>query len=145
MNWGNKLLLVFAGFGSFIGFMVYRCMQEPVNLVAKEYYRDELAYQQVIDGRTLANGLSSDVRVQQSADSIHIQLPPEMKDQPLHGAVVFYCASDARKDRHFELQLNGDVVQRLPNKLVMPGKYLVKVDWTTRAGHYYSETPFTIQ
>lgn len=145
MNWGNKLLLVFVGFGSFMSFMVYRCMQAPVNLVAKEYYRDELAYQQVIDGKALAQTLSSDVHLQQSADSISIQLPAEMKALPIKGQVTFYCAADARKDRQFDLQPNSTALQQLPNKLVLPGQYLVKVDWLVGDARYYSETPFTVQ
>lgn len=145
MNWGNKLLLVFVGFGSLMSFMVYRCMQSPVNLVAKEYYRDELAYQQVIDGKALAQQLSSDVQVQQSTDSIRIQLPAEMKDRAIKGQVLFYCAADSRKDRHFDLQPDDAALQRLPNKLVLPGQYLVKVDWLVGDARYYSETPFTVQ
>lgn len=145
MNWGNKLLLVFVGFGGLMSFMVYRCMQSPVNLVAKEYYRDELAYQQVIDGKALAQQLSSDVQVQQSSDSIRIQLPAEMKEQAIKGQVQFYCAADSRKDRHFALQLDDAALQRLPNKLILPGQYMVKVDWLVGDARYYSETPFTVQ
>ena len=38
-----------------------RCMQTPVDLVSEHYYKDELAYQQVIDGTRKANALSGKV------------------------------------------------------------------------------------
>ncbi|MDF2192386.1 FixH family protein [Paraflavitalea sp. CAU 1676] len=145
MNWGNKLILVFVAFGGFMSFMVYRCMQAPVNLVAKEYYRDELAYQQVINGRTAANALGGHVRVQQSSDSILIQLPAAMQQQTVQGSVVFYCAADSRRDRRFDLAVNNDALQVLSRDSLLPGRYVVKVSWKAGTEQFYAEEPFAFQ
>ncbi len=97
MHWGNKLLLVFGGFGCLMTYMVYRCMQTPVNLVAQEYYRDELAYQAVIDSKKEVAQLNSQVKLQQEQDSISIRLPREMKDQCGKGAGTFLLCSGCRQ------------------------------------------------
>ncbi len=34
-----------------MSYMIYRCMNVPVNLVSKAYYKDEIAYQEVIDAK----------------------------------------------------------------------------------------------
>ena len=144
MNWGNKLILVFVAFGSFMSFMVYRCMKSPVNLVAKEYYRDEIAYQQVIDSRENTAALSSKVKLAQSNDSISIWLPEEMKDRPVTGNILFYCAADASRDRQLPLQVNANALQQLSVKTFVPGNYLVKISWEASDMHYYSEEPLII-
>lgn len=145
MHWGNKLLLVFAGFGCLMTYMVYKCMQSPVNLVAKEYYRDELAYQAVIDSKTQAAQLQTKVILQQENEQISIQLPREMKDQAVRGQVHFYCAADAGRDRRFDLQVNRDGWQQVSRAALLPGRYLVKLSWEAGNKHYYTEEPFTIQ
>lgn len=145
MNWGNKLMLVFVAFGGFMSFMVYRCMQAPVNLVAKEYYRDELAYQQVINGKAAANGLAGKVNVLQQGDSVLVQLPAAMQARSVNGSVLFYCAADSRRDRRFDLAINNDALWSLSKDSLLPGRYVVKVSWEAGAKHYYAEEPFTFQ
>ena len=63
MNWGHKLTIVIAVFICLMGFMVYQAMQTDFQLVEKGYYKSELNYQQVIDGTSRANALSSRVRI----------------------------------------------------------------------------------
>ena len=145
MNWGNKLMLVFVAFGGFMSFMVYRCMKAPVNLVAKEYYRDELAYQQVINGKNAANGLAGKVTVQHQGDSVLVRLPAAMQAQSVSGSVLFYCAADSRRDRRFDLTVNNDALLSLSKDSLLPGRYMVKVSWEAGAKHYYAEEPFTFQ
>jgi len=144
MNWGNKLLLVFAVFGCMIGYMVYRCMQTPVDLVNKEYYRDELAYQKVIDGSHRANALSGRLRLQQVPGTISLQLPEEMKARSVKGTIVFYCPSDVTRDRHWPLQVDADARQEISSRAVLPGHYTVKVQWESGGIQYFIEQPLTV-
>lgn len=145
MNWGNKLLLVFAAFGSMMGYMVYNCMKTPVNLVAKEYYKDELAYQQVIDAKDKSAALNTRIQLTQLSDSIVLQLPAEMKNKVINGELLFYYAADARRDRTIPLQADAEAQQSLPANTFIPGSYTVKITWQADSVHYYAEQPFTIQ
>lgn len=145
MNWGNKLLLVFAAFGGMISYLVYRCMQTPVDLVNKEYYRDELVYQQVIDGSQKANALSGKLKLQQEAGRISLQLPEEMKNTGIKGTIFFYCPSDAAKDRHLLLQTDSAARQEIGGGELQPGHYTLKVQWESKGVHYFTEQPFIRQ
>jgi hypothetical protein len=149
MNWGNKLLLVFAAFGGMISYMVYRCMQTPVDLVNKEYYRDELVYQEVIDGSKKANALSGKLKLRQEAGIISLQLPEEMKNTGtgLKGNIFFYCPSDVTKDRHIILQPDSAARQEITtgDKALLPGHYTVKVQWENKGIRYFTEQPFLVQ
>ena len=136
--------MVFVLFGSMISYMVYRCVQTPVNLVNKEYYRDELVYQDVIDGTNKANALSGKIKLEQEQGRISVQLPPEMKNGALKGNIIFYCPSDAAKDRKLPLAADSAARQEIAAHELAPGFYKVKIEWENRGIHYFSEQPFTV-
>jgi nitrogen fixation protein FixH len=142
-NWGTKLTIVFALFASLIGYMVYRCTIIPVDLVTSEYYKDELVYQNVIDGTKNANGLSSAATLQKMGNDVILQLPAEMKQQQVTGTVFFYCPSNAGNDKKITLQ-TGDAMQVIQSRQFAPGTYNVKIDWQAGNRHYYHEQAFKI-
>jgi hypothetical protein len=144
MNWGHKLILVFAVFASGMIYLAYRCTRINTDLVSKEYYKDELRYEDVIDGMRSANALSGNTCIVQQNETITVQLPKEMKNKKVTGNIWFYCAADARKDRHLPIAVDAEALQQIDKKMFLPGRYTVKFDWTTNKIHYYSEQPFTI-
>lgn len=144
MNWGHRLTLVFVVFSLGMSYLAYRSMRINTDLVTKEYYKEELRYQDIIDGTKSANALSTGVQISQQHEMIAIQLPGEMKNEKVSGNIWFYCASDAGKDRHIAIRLNADASQLIDRKLFMPGSYTVKFDWRSNDKHYHSEEPFTI-
>ena len=145
MNWGNKLLLVFLVFAAGMFYLVYRSMHVNYQLVSKEYYKDELRYQDVIDGTNRANALSSKIQISQNDELIFVQLPNEMKNEKITGEIWFYCAADEKKDRHISMKLNKEAAQQLTKKSFLPGSYIVKFNWNSGNQHYYSEQPLTIR
>ncbi|MBN8852017.1 MAG: hypothetical protein BGO55_26295 [Sphingobacteriales bacterium 50-39] len=145
LNWGTLLILVFLAFGGMISYMVYRCMQTPVDLVATEYYKDELSYQQVIDARQRADSLSGKVDIRQDGAGLTLYMPKEMEHEALTGSIQLYCPSDAGKDRRFALHVDDAGRQNIGMDQVRPGRYTVRVQWQGRGEQYYVEEPFTIQ
>lgn len=144
MNWGNKLLLVFAAFGCFILYMVYRCTQTQVDLVSKEYYKDELVYQNVIDGKNNADMLNNKVTVTQDDNNVSIQFPEEMSGTNVTGSIWFYAPANAKNDLQLALKTNGSLVQQVPKEKLQPGNYTVKISWQEADKNFYSEQPITI-
>jgi hypothetical protein len=145
LNWGNKLILVFLVFGGMISYMVYRCMQTPVDLVAREYYKDELSYQQVIDARQRAERLSAKVDLRQEGDGLRLYMPKEMEHTELTGSIQLYCPSDEGKDRRFVLRVDDAGRQNIGMEQVQPGRYTVRIQWQRGGEQYYIEEPLTIQ
>jgi len=144
LNWGHKITIVFVVFAAFILFLVYKTTQSHFDLVSKDYYKDELAYQQVIDGTNLANKLSGGILVQQQKEQISIQFPQEMKQKKAEGTLFFYCSSDSRKDRKIAVNLSEEAIQLIPAKDILPGNYILKINWKTDNQDYYNEQPVTI-
>lgn len=144
MSWGNKLLITFVVFGAGMIFLVYRCMKTEFELVDKDYYKNELAYQQVIDATERTGKLSGNASFIQTGAGLQLQLPAEMKGYEIKGEVLFYCAYDSHKDKRVPLDLNSAAFQQFAAGLLSPGKYLAKLSWSKDAEHYYYETPLTI-
>lgn len=144
INWGHKLILVFMVFGTMMSYLVYRCMKTTNDMVSKEYYKDELVYQQVIDDANRASQLSSKIRIVQDEAAIIIHFPSEMKAMAVNGYAWFYCAADARKDRRIKLSLDADGIQQVDAHQFLTGKYIVKINWSGSGKDYYTEAPFSI-
>lgn len=143
MNWGNKLLITFIVFGTGMSYMVYRSISTKFDLVSKEYYKDELAYQQVIDGTKNANALSGKVIITKENKDIVLQLPEELKGKSISGSIWFYSAADETKDRRFDLKTDAEGKQIFDRKMFFPINYKLKIDWKANDEHFYTETDFS--
>lgn len=139
LNWGHKITLAFTVFVLFMFTLVYKSMKTDFQLVTKEYYKDELAYQQVIDGTNRANKLSTSVEVKQANNELIIQLPTEMKGKRISGNIWLYCSSDDKKDRRLELAVDENGKQLIDSKNMLPANYLVKITWKADELNYYNE------
>lgn len=145
LNWGHKITLVFSAFVLLMFTLVYKSMKTDFQLVTKEYYKDELAYQQVIDGTNRANKLSGIVQVAQTTDGLSIQLPAEMKGKNISGNIWLYCSSDDKKDRRLALTVDENGKQVMDGKSIPPANYLVKVTWKADELSYYNEQRIEIK
>lgn len=144
LNWGHKLILVFIVFASLMSFLVFKCMRTNYDLVSKDYYKDELAYQQVIDGTGRASKLSAPVSIRQSEENLVVQLPAEMQQQEVTGTLWLYCVADAGKDRKFTLTAGNSGTQSFNTNGLKKGSYIAKLSWQANGVQYYSEQPVTI-
>lgn len=138
MSWGNKLLLVFVGFAALIGTLVYKAVNTKFDLVSDDYYKDELKYQQTIDGINNANKLSA-VAVTETASHVVIQLPIELKGVKVEGEAWFYCKTNAALDKKIALNLNADAQQLVEKSQLAKAIYTLKLSWKAGAEQYYSE------
>ena len=144
LNWGYKLMLVIFVFIGMMGYLVYQCLNTKYELVANDYYKQELQYQKIIDGRNNADALTSQPSIQLADGKISIQLPNEMKNIPVNGHVYFYCPTAESSDRFLPFQPNAEGTQILDAKTLQPGNYTVKLDWTANNRYYYTEKQLNI-
>ncbi|TAD85163.1 MAG: hypothetical protein EAY75_11840 [Bacteroidetes bacterium] len=133
INWGVRIILVYVAFVVFMLSLVYLCTQQHFELVSKDYYAQELAYQGTIDGGNNARKLSGKVSIQQTDELVNINLPVA-EDQA--STVFFYRPSNAAQD--FSITANGANVQVQKNKLYS-GLYKVKISWSQQGKPFYDE------
>lgn len=139
MNWGNKLVVVFILFAILMATLVYKAVNTKFELVSKDYYKDELRYQDRIDGRNNA-ALIGKVAVTQDAEALTIDLPEEMKGVKVEGEAWFYCKTDAERDRKIALAVDTSGKQLILKKQLIKGTtYELKLNWQAGDQKYYTE------
>lgn len=139
MNWGYKLMVVFGLFALLIGTLVYKSMHTKFELVTKDYYKDELKYQDRIDAKNAAATIS-DVSIVQENDSIKIQFPKEIANNITNGNVWFYCKTDEVKDKHINFNNAFAIAKTQLNKTY----YQAKISYQAGGVNYYSEKEILI-
>ena len=144
MSWGNKLIVVFIVFAILIGTLVYKCTQANFELVTKDYYGDELKFQDQIDGVNNANKISSVVIDQAGAD-LSIQLPKELNGKKIDGQAWFYCPNNSVNDRRIPLNINSEGEMLIAKSELAKTKYLLKLSWNAGNEKFYDEQNIEIK
>ncbi|RBL93435.1 FixH family protein [Chitinophaga flava] len=144
MNWGHKIIIVFVVFAAGIITLVTKSMRTKIDMVTKDYYAEELKYQQVIDGKVNARDLSAPISISQQSEGITVTFPQELHGSNLSGKIKFYRPSDAAMDVEMPLILNNDGRQMINRQLFSKGNYLVKVQWENQGKPFYQEASFHV-
>ncbi|BAV09230.1 FixH protein [Filimonas lacunae] len=138
MSWGNRLILVFVAFAALIGTLVYKAVHTRFDLVSADYYKQELSYQQRINGIKNA-GVLGVLAVEQNNTSVTIVMPDALKGAMVEGEAWFYRKSNADADCKVPLQINEAGEQVVNKRLLKPGPYLLKMDMKANGTNYYVE------
>ena len=136
MSWGNKLIIVFIVFAALMATLVYKATQAKFELVSKDYYQDELRYQDKIDGAANA-ALEAPISIQVNDEIISIEFPDAQKNANITGEAWFYCSVDATKDKRFVLSVDSTGIQRIERKGLQKGDYQVKISYEINQKKYY--------
>lgn len=143
MNWGKSIILAFVLFAAFIAVLVTVCVRQEISLVAKDYYRDELAYDEQIDRMRNAESLASPPTFEVAHDG-NLEVRFEQFDTVETGEVYLFCPSDAHQDRRFKLQNGSSAVQRFTLNNAAHGMYKARMQWTMGGKEFFVERLITL-
>ena len=142
MNWGKWIVVAFIVFAVFIGVLVTVCVRQDVNLVSKNYYVEELAYQQQIERINNTLQLEERPRFRVVDHKIEIQFSQfEILEK---GELKLFRPSDVRLDRHFVLHASTEIIQQFDAKTFATGMYRLKMQWSMKGKEYYIEEAITL-
>ena len=144
MNWGYKVIIVFVLFATGMLTMVTKSMRAKIDMVTPDYYKEELKYQQVIDGQNNVNALSSPAGITQTAGSVILQFPAEIQGKTVEGKITFYRPSDINKDLTYNIQPDENRQQEFQKKSLVKGLYKVKIEWLMNEKPFYQEQVLNI-
>ncbi|MEP0984304.1 FixH family protein [Ekhidna sp.] len=140
MNWGHKIVIAFVLFAAFIGYMVVRAFQEDFDLVAEDYYAQEINYQQKLNKLSNTAEAGKSVLVKQRGGEVILTFP----DKVATGNIHFYHPSRKIFDRTFEIALT-DQVQKIKRSELVAGSYRVNITWNTDDQDFYQQSTIYIQ
>jgi hypothetical protein len=142
MNWGKSIVLAFILFAGFIATLVTVCIRQDVSLVSKDYYRDELAYQDQIRRVNNANALSQKPIIQKVGNSLEIRFNQFGNIEK--GVLKLFRPSDSTMDRVFALKAQNADMQSFPIDDLQKGMYKARMQWQMNGKEYYIETIINI-
>ena len=138
-NLGHGIFLFYVCFVGVIIFALFQSFKVNHNLVQTDYYAADLNYQSRMEETNLA------------AETNAIQVSHDIENQTfmldliaatnISGNIQFYRPSDKTKD--FNLPLSS-TNQKVDISTLLPGKWVVKINWSDGARHYYKEVNLII-
>lgn len=137
MNWGYKIALSYLAFMTLILSMVFMSFQYDVNLVAKDYYKQEMAYQEEIDKISNTQKLYREPEFGFKAEGQFLSV--FFPKAEVEGVLTLYRPSDARQDQKFLLSPDEQGQQYIPIKSLKTGLWRIKLDWKSDGLAYYLE------
>ena len=138
LSWGHIITSGYLVFVIGIGFLVYKASSQKFDLVTKDYYEQELKYQDVIDQSANTSKLSAPVIVEKKEGQMQIVFPAEMKDKKKTIDFYLYYPADVKKDFRKKIETrDNELLQPLPS--AMTGLYELKLSWEVDGIKYYFE------
>ena len=121
--------------------MVVKAFQEDFDLVAEDYYAQEINYQQKLNKLANAAEKEKAVIVKQKGDEIFLTFP----DSQAEGSIHFYHPSRKMFDREFDIDLTNGATQKIKRSELIAGSYRVNITWQTADQDYFQQSSIYIQ
>lgn len=138
MNWGHKIIIVYAVFVAGMLFLAFKSSKQNTDLVTEDYYAKELVYQQKIDEVKRTSLLSAPVTVSNGNHEITITFPKDFATKKITGQAELYCPSDEKKDKNLDFSVTDSTV-KIALSDSYHGLHYVKINWTVEGVNYYYE------
>ncbi len=143
MNFGKWIVVSFIVFAVFIGVLVTVCMRQNIDLVSKDYYKEELAYQNQIERLNNTDRLSQKPIVQMMENNI-LQIKLNQSEEIQSGELILFCPSNSKMDRKFKLTASTGESNFIELTGLDKGMYKAKLHWTMNDKEFYVEEVINI-
>ena len=137
MNWGYKIAITFVAFVLFLGVLVYRSFQAKVNLVAPDYYKQELVFQDHINKIENEQALEHSASISHDGSLEELTIGFPMNLEVSAGQLALYRPSDASMDRRMELKLTSENYLKVSTADLAGGLWTVKLEWQDQSAKSY--------
>jgi nitrogen fixation protein FixH len=139
--WPASIIAFFAvalaGCGIFIAF----CHRHPADLIAADYYEQEMQYQRQLDRlhNTQARASTASVTYEPATRQIAVALPADQANTGATGTIQLYRPSSLNLDRQLELAPGPTGLQTIDATGLLPGLWRVRVSWTVNHQDYFMD------
>lgn len=144
MSWGVKIAILYCSFVALIVSMVFLSMNQQVDMVTKNYYEQELLYQDRIDAINRTTALEEQLSWVISGNQVTLKFPLSAKGKINSGTMYFFRPSNEADDRTLKLEPDTSLVRTLSLPEMNPGFYQLKVNWKSGDQEYYNESGINI-
>jgi len=128
-----------------VGFVAF-CNLHPTDLVAQDYYEQEIRYPGQIERLKHAADVGDAASIAYNSHKavLEIALPPTHLDSLTNGTIHLYRPSAARLDRELKLQLGPEGTQQIDARQLQPGLWRVRILWAAGGKEYFIDRKVSI-
>lgn len=143
LGWGSRIAFLYGGFVVLIAILVMGSMRQEVDLVAEDYYQQEIAYQDVLDAGKNQSTLSSPVSIHANEKMVTLEFPIEFQDKLINGNIQFYSPINSGGDKQIALNDVQGLVNIQRSEL-QKTSYTIKINWEADGKQYYQESEINL-
>lgn len=146
MNWGKGIIITFIIFAGILTTMVVISMKQEVGLVAPDYYKQEIAYQEQIDRVNNYSQLEEkpSLSVDRNDLDVVIAFSKGQFQSITSGEVLLFRPSHMGLDELHKLKLDSKGEHRINVSQLLKGRWKVKFSWQMNDKEYYNETSINL-
>jgi hypothetical protein len=137
MNFGNWIVVSFVLFAAFIGTLVVVCLREDISLVSKDYYQEELVYEDQIQRLNNVAGLKEKPVIRVVDHMVQVEFSQFNTIE--HAELEIFCPSNASMDRKFLVKSSDQPVQFFQLDPLQKGMHRAKLQWEMDGKEFYLE------
>lgn len=138
-TWGNAIFLVMSAFILLMTSFMIRAASNQEELVAENYYEQEIEYQGQIDKLNMTSTLSQAVRMTVEGSELVIEMPVDVRDKTITGELYLQRPSDSRADERMPIVLDANGTMRVALDERLKGAYNIQLDWSADGTAYLSK------
>jgi hypothetical protein len=138
MNWGYKILMVYAIFIVGMLYLVIKTSNQKMDLVTTDYYAKELKYQEKIDETSRTNALSEPVKYEIGNNRLMVFFPKDFAGKKISGSAEIYFPADENKDSKLNFSIQ-DSMQTISIPTTNKGLHELHLNWQAEGVNYYYE------
>ncbi len=132
LNWGFGIVVAFVGFISFIMYFVITMSTNnnyKHDLVANDYYKRELNFQEKIDATKNAENLKENIKIERVKEGLKIIFPTQFDAKLIKGKVFLYRPSNKQLDFEMLIAISDSSYLLMPDKRLLDGRWNIIVEW----------------
>ena len=138
-TWGNAIFLVMTAFILLMTSFMIRAASNQEELVAENYYEQEVKYQEQIDKLNKTSALSGAVRMEVKGSALVIEMPIDVRGKAITGELYLQRPSDSRADERIAVMVDTTGTMRVELGERLKGAYNVQLEWSADGNAYLSK------
>jgi nitrogen fixation protein FixH len=144
MNFGGKIVVLYVSFVGLILTLVFMSYGHDVELVSKDYYAQELKYQDKLNAISNANALPKSISHKVGGGTIILTIDSSLVNTGISGTINFFRPSDSSMDTQFKMNfVEGQQV--IDAKKLSHGSYKMQLTWKSSGKNYFKEEVIFIE
>jgi nitrogen fixation protein FixH len=144
-NWATGLTIFFILFVGTLVFVLYQSRQVHDSLVVKNYYDEDINYQQHYDKKQNTADLAIKVTINYNKEAKEVVIAFPIDSVSItSGQILLYNPYSEYSDVKYDFNLGKDAVYKLSVDKIKAGRWKLKIDWKRGDKAYYQEEEIII-